>query len=208
MARKPLSRLQRGFGRSDFDPLGTYATGQHITQEIADSGQSRLNASFLIQGQSPRDPASLIARLLEQFIRHNRHRLLALDLEVEPQFDGKDIYIKIRTGAKIGAISLISPTSGKSDYGLVVKPRYGWSGIGAILAATGWRTLPSILAQPMLPRSDRKISSLGDCNSCPVPTKGTTCFTTTEVRTDSHRIFRAPRLRQLEPLCDSSDKSR
>jgi hypothetical protein len=125
--------------------------------EAVDSSEQDLNAEFLIQGQSLRNPAAQIARLADQFVRQNRGRLEALEVSIEPRFDGNCVRLRIRTGAWVGAISLISPTSGKSDYGLVVKPRHGWPGVGAILGATGWRALPSVLAQPMLPRSDRKI---------------------------------------------------
>jgi hypothetical protein len=125
--------------------------------EVTDSSESYLDADFLIQGHSLRDPAAQTARLADQFVRQNRDRLAPLEVVIEPRFDGSRVRLRVRTGTRVGAISLISPTTGKSDYGLVVKPRHGWSGIGAILGATGWRVLPSVLPQPMLPRSDRKI---------------------------------------------------
>jgi McrBC 5-methylcytosine restriction system component len=125
--------------------------------EVSDSSQREIEADFLLQGQTLRDPASQVARLSDQFVRQNRDRLAALEVTVEPRFDGNRVRLRIRTATRVGAISLVSPTTGKSDYGLVVKPRHGWSGIGAILAATGWRVLPSVLPHPMLPRSDRKI---------------------------------------------------
>ena len=43
------------------------------------------------------------------------------------------------------------------DYGLVIKPRFGWQGIGPMLGAMGWKILPDPLPLPLLPRSDRKI---------------------------------------------------
>jgi McrBC 5-methylcytosine restriction system component len=125
--------------------------------EALDSSECDLEADFLLQSQPPRDPAAQTARLSDQFVRQNRDRLAPLDVVIEPRFDGSRVRLRIRTGTRVGAISLISPTTGKSDYGLVVKPRHGWTGIGAILGATGWRVLPSVLPQPMLPRSDRKI---------------------------------------------------
>jgi hypothetical protein len=124
---------------------------------VTDSSESYLDADFLIQGHSLRDPAAQTARLADQFVRQNRDWLAPLEVVIEPRFDGSRVRLRVRTGTRVGAISLISPTTGKSDYGLVVKPRHGWSGIGAILGATGWRVLPSVLPQPMLPRSDRKI---------------------------------------------------
>ncbi|MDO8431751.1 MAG: hypothetical protein Q7S58_05000 [Candidatus Binatus sp.] len=63
----------------------------------------------------------------------------------------------IRAGTCIGAIPLISPTSGRHDYGLVVRPRFDWPGIGPILGATGWRVIPAPLSMPLLPRSERRV---------------------------------------------------
>jgi McrBC 5-methylcytosine restriction system component len=63
----------------------------------------------------------------------------------------------VRAGIRIGAIPLLSPTTGKSDYGIVVRPRFAWAGIGEILGATGWRIIPTLLSLPLLPRSERKI---------------------------------------------------
>ncbi|MCI0616767.1 hypothetical protein L0244_27625, partial [bacterium] len=63
----------------------------------------------------------------------------------------------MKSGTKIGALPLLSPTSGKPDYGLIIKPRFDWSGIGPMLAVMGWRVIPSPLKLPLLPRSERKI---------------------------------------------------
>ncbi len=52
---------------------------------------------------------------------------------------------------------LLSPTSGRPDYGLIIKPRFGWQGIGPMLGAMGWKILPEPLPVPLLPRSDRKV---------------------------------------------------
>ncbi len=52
---------------------------------------------------------------------------------------------------------LLSPTSGRPDYGLIIKPRFGWQGIGPMLGAMGWKILPEPLPLPLLPRSDRKV---------------------------------------------------
>ena len=80
-----------------------------------------------------------------------------LDVEVQPRYDGANVELLVRAGIRIGAIPLISPTTGKSDYGLIVRPRFEWTGLGEILGATGWRIVPEPLQLPMLPRSERKI---------------------------------------------------
>jgi len=127
------------------------------TFEIPDSSTVRFPADFLMLGSLTRDPNRQTARLADQFLERNRSRFRELDLEVEPRYDGVRVELLVRTGIKIGAIPLLSPTTGRSDYGIVVRPRFAWTGIGEILGATGWRTIPMPLSLPLLPRSERKI---------------------------------------------------
>jgi hypothetical protein len=125
--------------------------------EALDSRTTRISASFLLRGQPSRDPASQIARLADQFVELNRNAFHELDLSVEPRYRNSNIDLDIRAGTRIGAIPLISPTSGRHDYGLVIRPRFDWPGIGPILGATGWRVIPSPLPMPSLPRSERRV---------------------------------------------------
>jgi McrBC 5-methylcytosine restriction system component len=125
--------------------------------ETVDSTTARIPSFFLLNGQSSRDPNSQLARLAQQFVTQNRTRLLELDAHVEVAYDGTSVDLQVSTHAQIGAISLISPTSARSEFGLIVKPRFGWPGIGPILGASGWRVAPSLLSAPALPRSERKI---------------------------------------------------
>ena len=122
-----------------------------------DCSTTHLPAHFLLRGNSSRDPSTQIARLADQFIAQNRARFVELDLSVGVHYDGASVELVVQTGIKVGAIPLISPTTGRSDYGFVVRPRFEWTGIGEILGATGWRTVPVPLPLPLLPRSERKI---------------------------------------------------
>ena len=125
--------------------------------EAVDSGTLRVAATTLIRGAHPRDPASQAARLAGHFIERNRSTLSQVGAAIEQEYDGSRVDLVIRTGTNIGAVPLISPTTGRADYGLVVKPRFDWPGIGPMLAEMGWRVVPSTLPLPLLPRSDRKI---------------------------------------------------
>jgi 5-methylcytosine-specific restriction endonuclease McrBC regulatory subunit McrC len=49
---------------------------------------------------------------------------------------------------------LRSPVSGQVEHGLVIQPRFGWDGIGAMLAGTGATVLPQLPRMPALPRAD------------------------------------------------------
>lgn len=125
--------------------------------ETTDSGTVRIPATTLIRGAHPRDPESQAARLAGHFIERNRPILSRVDATVEQQYDGSRVDLVVQTGTNIGAVPLVSPTTGRPDFGLIVKPRFDWPGIGPMLAEMGWRIVPSTLPLPMLPRSDRKI---------------------------------------------------
>jgi hypothetical protein len=104
-----------------------------------------------------RDPSSQVARLADQFLEVNRNAFRELELNIDLNYRNSIIELEVHAGTRIGAIPLISPTSGRYDYGLVVRPRFDWPGIGPILGATGWRVIPSALPMPLLPRSERRI---------------------------------------------------
>ena len=125
--------------------------------ETSDSSTCSVPASFLIRGQLPRDPGAQTARLATQFISQNRSLLSELGATVEQRYDGQNVDLVIRSTTKVGAVPLLSPTTGRPDYGLVVKPRFEWTGLGPMLADMGWRVTPAPLSLPMLPRSERKI---------------------------------------------------
>jgi hypothetical protein len=95
--------------------------------------------------------------LAQQFITQNAGLLRNLGVSIEPRYDGTTVELVIRTGAHIGAVPLLSPITGKPDYGLVVRPRFERSGLGPMLGAMGWRIVPTTLRLPLLPRSERKI---------------------------------------------------
>lgn len=125
--------------------------------ETTDSSTTRIPAAFLLRGVAPRDPNSQLARLAGQFITQNRAYLRELDTEIEQRYDGAAVWLEITTRTRIGAVPLLSPTTGRADYGMVIKPRFDWQGLGPMLGDMGWRVSPAPLTLPMLPRSDRKI---------------------------------------------------
>ena len=125
--------------------------------ELQDSSTKRISALSLILGARPRDPAPHAARLAAQFASLNRALLNHVGATIEQQYDGTSIDLVIRAGTTIGAIPLVSPTTGRPDYGLVVKPRFDWLGLGIMLNEMGWRIVPEHLSVPMLPKSERNI---------------------------------------------------
>jgi 5-methylcytosine-specific restriction endonuclease McrBC regulatory subunit McrC len=65
--------------------------------------------------------------------------------------------LPIDSGSTIGAVPLVSPISGRRDFGLVVQPRFPWKGIGPMLAEMGWLISPTPLKLPLLKRSERRV---------------------------------------------------
>lgn len=106
-------------------PLGT-----HSRLELTDCGIARVSAGFLLRGGAPRDLNPHIARLAAQFITQNRAALSALRVDAGPHYDGTATTLELRASTTIGAVPLTAPTSGSIEYGLVVRPRFDWAGIG------------------------------------------------------------------------------
>ncbi|HHX97028.1 MAG TPA: hypothetical protein GX687_06195 [Clostridia bacterium] len=127
--------------------------------ETVDNSHLQLAAEFLIRGAKPRDIQGQAARLAKQFLRQNRGILQDFSINSNISYDGDQVNINLYTSGQVGAFPLLSPTSGCPDYGLVIKPRFGWKGIGPLLAGMGWKVLPEPLPLPLLPQSDRKIPS-------------------------------------------------
>ncbi|MGB9604813.1 MAG: hypothetical protein ACPL88_02890, partial [Bryobacteraceae bacterium] len=96
-------------------------------------------------------------RLARQWADLNRPLLALLEATAEIEFDGAEPMLRLATGARVGAISLLSPLTSRFDLGLVVHPRFPWPGLGPVLAETGWRVVPRPLDLPLLKRSARKV---------------------------------------------------
>jgi hypothetical protein len=153
----PAGKARGRRRQTAYSPLEAAAAFENRCFEVKDSTVTRLSARFLLRTQPSRDPSSQLARLADQFVHLNRNALRELDIIVEPHYRNSTVELDIRSATRIGAIPLISPTNGKNDYGLVVRPRFDWPGIGPILGATGWRVIPAPLSLPSLPHSERHV---------------------------------------------------
>lgn len=138
-------------------PISQYEPARSPCFETADSTILRIPAEFLIQGPLSRDPQPQAARLSSQFINLNRGILGNFGITIDLVYDGNSVALAVKTSTRVGAIPLLSPTTGKPDYGLVIRPRFDWPGIGLMLVQMGWRVIPAPLSLPLLPRSERKI---------------------------------------------------
>jgi McrBC 5-methylcytosine restriction system component len=111
------------------------------------------------------DPAPYIAALrepgwgpyLDTFLSRNHAAIHALGLEprIVPGRDG--VRLELLPGMRAGAIPLRSAVTGLVTGGVIVRPRFGWPGVGQVLARTGWGSGPEFLDQPLVPGSGREV---------------------------------------------------
>ena len=106
--------------------------------ELADQSPRDLPAAALFTGTD----APTAARLAEQFARLNEPLLRRFDVQLASRFDGSQVHLSFHAGNQVGAIPLLSPTTARPDFGLIVQPRFPWAGIGPLLAHMGWRVAP------------------------------------------------------------------
>lgn len=156
MARQ--SRPVRGSpGGARRAPFPESKPAREICLELADHSVAERSAAELFALRSSPESAAHAARLAEQFIAQNRAVFDLLDVVVRRDYDGASVRLLMESSSQVGAAPLISPFTGRPDYGLVIHPRFPWPGIGPMLAEMGWRICPVPLRLPLLKRSARKV---------------------------------------------------
>jgi hypothetical protein len=118
MAAKRSIKIRSGFVSSNLAPRPTACL------ETTDSTAFRQSATFLDSVGAARDRQAQLARLANQFIRQNQGILDQFGVIAEMAYDGSTVDLIFRTSTRIGALPLISPKSGRPDFGLVIQPRY------------------------------------------------------------------------------------
>ncbi len=133
-------------------------------------GQIPAEALQLVDTSTRSFPASVLARtgagdsgreahLAHLFIERNQKTLGQFKIDARVDFDGNRVYVVFQSGSTIGAFPLVSPLSGKPDVSLIVRPRFGWTGLGAALGSSGFKIIPQILPISLLPKTEREIPS-------------------------------------------------
>jgi hypothetical protein len=103
------------------------------------------------------DPASVSEKRAESLIAANRGLLKDFGVEATVGRRAGEPGLLVHTSTRIGAIPLLSPVSGRPDFGLMVEPRFPWSSVGEMLAGMGFRIVPDLLPLPDLPQSERRV---------------------------------------------------
>lgn len=141
-------------------PLVSLPRANEVCLELEDHSTARRSAIDFFQLRRLGDPqnvAARAARLADQFVTQNRSLMALLEVRIDRDYDGNDVRLLIHAGNAVGAIPLLSPTTARPDYGLIVQPRFPWAGIGPMLAEMGWRVTPTPLRLPLLHRSERRV---------------------------------------------------
>jgi hypothetical protein len=139
-------------------PLQAIRPSRDICLELEDHSRvTRSAVDFFGNGRASADPMGQAARLADQFITQNAPLLRLLDVRVQRDYDGADVLLHIESGNAVGAIPLVSPMTARPDFGLVIQPRFPWTGIGPMLAEMGWLITPTPLKLPLLKRSERRV---------------------------------------------------
>jgi len=93
----------------------------------------------------------------ENFDLANAAALSCLDIKSELAASRSGIVVRLKPGGIVGAAPLFAPDTRKVIGRVIVRPRFGWRGIGSLLVRTGWRTRPSLLRLPTVPGSALQI---------------------------------------------------
>jgi hypothetical protein len=94
---------------------------------------------------------------LDTFLSRNRSAFESLELQPNIVSFRDGVRLELKPGLRAGAIPLKSAVSGKISGGIVISPRFGWSGVGRVLSSTGWGSGPEFLDLPLVPGSGREV---------------------------------------------------
>jgi hypothetical protein len=125
-------------------------------QRIVDTHENQILALNWLGGEG-NDPAGAAERRAESLLNINRGVLRDFRIESDLRRQNGQPVIIFRTSSSVGALPLLSPVTGRPDFGLFIEPRFPWTSIGEVLSTTGFRVVPRLLPLPELPYSDRRI---------------------------------------------------
>lgn len=108
---------------------------------------------FTISGA---DVGGLGDRWVEPFLAANRHAFRRLDLKEEVR-TYPSLQLAVSPGSRIGAVPLVSPSTRRVSAGVLIEPRFDWSGLGAVFSAIGFSVSPTLGGNHLVPGSAREV---------------------------------------------------
>jgi hypothetical protein len=93
----------------------------------------------------------------ETFLRTNDQAFRELQIEPRVEAGATGSVVRLIPGALAGAMPLRSGQTGRVAGGIVVRPRFGWSGVGRVLREVGWHAAPTFSDLPLVPGSGREV---------------------------------------------------
>jgi len=152
-SRRPRRASARNWVRRAENPLRKTPNSLPLLA-VSDNGPPLvINPTLFIAGN--REPGW--GPFLSSFIECNREAFSQVDVDCEISGGRNGAQLQLRPGQCVGAIPIRSPTNGKVSGGLIIHPRFGWSGVGTVLSAIGWGFGPKFLELPFVPGSGRQI---------------------------------------------------
>jgi len=122
-----------------------------------DGGIVRVDPMNVALGPTPRDRLTTAIRLGRQFVELNRPLAGLLDATIDMRVGDSETAVIFELGSTAGAVPLVSPVTGRVVSGLLVEPRFGWPGIGALMSEMGLTTVPTLLPVSLVPSSARQL---------------------------------------------------
>ncbi len=95
-------------------------------------------------------------RWVEPFLEANRAELARLELRPEVRIDPRP-RVLLHPGRRVGAAPLVSPATRRVVAGVLVKPRFDWSALGAVFGAIGFAVEPTLGGTHLVPGSAREV---------------------------------------------------
>lgn len=126
------------------------------TRSVPDSTESFVKALDWLGGDGS-DRHSSAERRAEALVSTNTGLLRDLGVTAAVTRRHGEPGLLVNTSTRVGAVPLLSPVTGRPDFGLVVEPRFKWASAGDMFAGTGFRVVPNLLPLPDLPQSERRV---------------------------------------------------
>lgn len=143
--RKPLPRSQRRIGK---------APTQKPLYIGTDNGHPVVLAP---EHFAPPQRGGGWGSFADSFLRANERSLTKLDVQPTLSADETGVRVSLKPGGRAGAVPLRSSQTEHVVGGFVVRPRFGWAGVGSVLQTTGWAAAPELMEMPLVPGSGREV---------------------------------------------------